>query len=273
MKVRDVKTLLVIAFCVPEITFCAFERLDQGGKSVAMGGALMASPDDGWAAFSNPAGLASIGGRTLALFHVPSLFGIPGLGRSSFAFVQPAPFGGWGLSGTRCGCAQYREIELSVACGGRVAARLDLGVSLKYCRLAIEGYGSARAFGVALGALVGITQDLRWGFTADNVNSPVMGKVREKLPQTFTSGVSYTPVPEVEIVAAVAKDVRFPVETHFGVQYTLLGCIALRGGTVAEPAAYSMGLGLRLLPLDIDYAGASNPELGMTHHFSLSLHF
>ncbi|MEK7249604.1 MAG: hypothetical protein AAB209_04195, partial [Bacteroidota bacterium] len=137
--------------------------------------------------------------------------------------------------------------------------------------LSIQNYGSASTIGIDVGVLVDISDEVRWGFAAFNLNAPTIGAAKEKLPQVFSTGVTYNPIQEAIIAASIVKDIRYPTELHIGVEYSLMEMIALRAGTTSDPNTLNAGVGIHYSFVQVDYAFSSHSELGMTHQFSLSL--
>ena len=262
---------LCLLLLATHTAFCAFERTTQGGRSVGMGGATVAEQQNLWAAFSNPGTLASLDQRSLSIFYSPQPFDLKELARGSFSFVEPMSFGVFSLSGSRFGFELYREVTASVSFGRRLTDQLQVGVSVNYYSLAIQNYGSAAAFGIDAGILVHVADDVRWGVAALNMNAPTIGEAKERLPQVFSMGVGYSPIPEATISAELEKDIRYPTELHLGVEYTMFEALSVRGGVTGEPSTLNAGLGIRYSLFQLDYAFSEHPDLGMSHQLSLSL--
>jgi hypothetical protein len=263
---------IVLFLCVYFESHAAFEHLAQGSNSIGMGGAIIAELSNPWTAFSNPGGLATMDGRVLSLYYSPQPFGLKELARGSFSFVEPTSIGTFAASGSRYGFELYREVDIQVSFGRMINDMFSAGVSVHYYHLSIERYGSAQAIGVDVGLLAHLTDQIRWGFAAFNANAPTIGRAKEKLPQVFSTGVAYSPMPEVTLAADLEKDIRFPVELHAGVQYLFLDLLAVRVGTTGDPSMLSAGLGIHLSLVRLDYAFANHEDLGPTHQVSLSLY-
>jgi hypothetical protein len=265
---QSILILLVFVYCE---TQAAFEHIARGSNAIAMGGASAASLGNPWTAFSNPGALTTLDGRILSLHYSPQPFGLKELAHGSFSYVEPTGFGTFAVSGSRFGFDLYREIDLQVSYGAIVTDFFSAGTSIHYYHLSIERYGSAQTFGIDVGLLAILTEQVRWGFAAFNVNAPTIGSAKERLPQIFVTGVAYSPIPEAVLVADLEKDIRYPVELHFGLEYKLLELLALRAGTTGDPSMLSAGLGIHYSVVQLDYAFTNHSELGATHQFSLSL--
>lgn len=259
---------LIIASCE---TRAAFEHLARGAGGIAMGGASVAELASPWAAWSNPGALPTLTDRLLSLHYSPQPFGLKELAHGSFSYVEPTSVGIFAASGSRFGFELYREVDVQLSFGTDINDLFSAGVSVHYYHLSIERYGTAQTVGVDIGVLAHLADEIRWGFAAFNVNAPTIGIAKEKLPQTFVTGVSYSPIPEGTLVADIEKDIRYPAELHVGLQYKLLDLLALRAGTTGDPSVLSAGFGIHYSIVQLDYAFTSHAELGATHQVSLSL--
>jgi len=267
MKKQAWMVFLLIAFRVD----AAFEHMPRGSNVVATGGASTAILDNPWAAFSSPGTLPSITGRVISFDYSPQPFGIKELAQGSFTYVEPTSAGTFSISGSRFGFDLYREVDFQVSYGRSVTDLFAVGGTLHYDHLSIERYGSAHAFACDIGTLARLSDCLQWGFTAFNVQGASIGASHERLPRVFVTGIAYQPIPEAHLAADLEKDIRYPLELHGGVQYSLLDVIALRAGTTTDPSVFSIGLGVRYSLLQLDYAFTNHEDLGPTHQVSLSL--
>jgi hypothetical protein len=152
-----------------------------------------------------------------------------------------------------------------------ITPAFSLGASADYYHLTIERYGAASTIGLDIGLVLSLAEDVRWGFAASNVNAPTLGEAEEKLPQVFSTGITYQPLSGAAIIVDIVKEIRFPVELRAGIEYTLLDLIALRGGTSSDPSLLCAGVGVHYSAFRIDYAFMNHVDLGMTHQVSLSI--
>lgn len=249
----------------------AFERTSHGSEITAFGGASVALVDNGWAAFLNPGGLATLGESRLSLFYVPEQYGLKELTRESLSFVEPTTIGTFAISASGFGFELYRELTMSMAFATSVTADFHFGASVTWYGLSIQNYGSQKCLGLNLGFLVDLTEDVHWGFAATNLNSPTIGKGGEKLPQLFSFGLSYQPMDNTMFAVEILKDIRYQAELHLGIKYTVLDLLDILGGATSDPSTLTAGIGLHLLGLKMNYAALRHAELGMTHSFSVSL--
>lgn len=270
MTWRRILCAVILAVC-PFRGEAAFERSVIGGRPAGMGGAFVSLSGDLWAATMNPALLTTLDERMVGASVSPGLYGMPELRRGAAAYVEPTTIGTFALSGMRFGFALYHETTLSLAWGMRLPRGLDVGIAFRIHHLGVEGYGSAAALGIDLGARMAVLPALDIGVAIANVNLPSIGASRDRLPVVVAFGFTCTPVRGLTICAGFEKDVLYPASFHAGVEYSPVSTISLRGGVESEPGVYSTGLGLTLGAVDAEYALRGHPVLGMTHEVSLAV--
>jgi len=193
------------------------------------------------------------------------------LERGALTLVEPFPSAAVALTGVTYGFTLYRELSIGLAASVSWTRSLRIGIALTASRLAIQGYGSDVTFGIDAGATWDLTSDLRFGCAATNLNGPTLGKKREKLPQSLTFGLAYSPSDEVLLAVDMVKDVKFPAELRAGIEYTVLRALSLRMGTTRQPSSWSAGCGIHLSTIDFDYAFSRHDQLGWVHRLGLSL--
>jgi hypothetical protein len=262
--------LLVCLFCVGSAQ-AGFERRDQGARPIGMGGAFVAIADNAWAIVFNPAGLTQLRGDEIAAFYSPQPFGMTELSFASFALVHPTSYGEVGLSVNRFGFDLYREVSGILSYANSYRDVFSFGINLTYNSLAIKNYGSASAIGVDVGILATVTRGLHWGFFAANVNAPSIGQAKERLPQIYASGLSFSPADGLLLGLDVIKDIRYPALLRAGLEYRLVDPVSLRVGVGNNPTKFSSGLGIHFSFVHFDYAMTTHPDLGLSHQFSVAV--
>lgn len=265
--------LLGVLLCVSACDlFGAFEKLPEGGRAAAMGGVAVAVLRDPWALRTNPSLAAWIADRSVSVSFSPSWLGIPELSRYSFQYVEPTAPGTFCGAATRFGFELYSETQVSIGFGSSPVERFGWGIGLTLYHLGIERYGAATAGGVDVGFLYAVSDELLFGFSAANTTGARIGACRERIPQSFSIGVGYKPVDGVEIAADLERDPEYPLELRLGAECEILHCLSLRAGTTDRPSTYSAGMGLHVTFVCIEYALTFHPDLGSTHHFSVTVY-
>ena len=263
--------VFVLLLLPAQVCTASFEREGEGARIPALGGAGVGSSGDPWGILLNPACAMGAGVTCLAVVHAPATFGLRELRRSGFILVESGSWGSLAASGMKFGFDLYRELSFRASLGMVVTNGLRAGVALQYHRLAIPGYGSAGSVGTDIGLLWTPTGEVQIGFSATNVNAPVIGRSRERLPQIIGVGAAYAPAPGLLVLCDLVKDIRFPPELRFGIEYSPLEQLALRAGAGRDPSTFGGGIGITVAPLILDYSVVRHEALGFTHRIGLMI--
>jgi len=272
----EISTKLVLLILIPTLplrTLAGFEPGEHGARPLGMAGAYVALSDNVWAPFFNPAGLRLMNWREIAVFYSPQPFGLKELAHGSFSYIEPTGIGAFGFSARIYGFELYREATATVSYANAYKNILFYGANINYHHLTITNYGSDGTVGIDIGVLAYLTDDLRWGFCAVNVNVPTIGQAKEKLPQIYTTGLSFNPLNELVMNLDVQKDVKYTASVRFGVEYEIFDMLALRTGVANNPSRFSAGIGVRYLIFEFDYALYTHQDLGLTHQISVGVSF
>lgn len=268
-------------------------------RAVGLGRADAALADDASSLQSNPAGLARSQGVVLGGGHVVGLLddrssyvdaawrATPSLGLGLQAAYSGSTEEGRDIFGVSQGSFEDSEQLLSLGLGASVLPGWRLGLAAKALQ---EDLGGAKSLGVA--ADLGLQVDLPHGFSAAfsvlNAGTQVQvadGNPALPTPLRVQGGVALplgTPqwmleadlqgLPlEGQARLLIGSELRFDL----GADHSA----ALRGGfqaglLKAEDAQLSVGAGLGFSQrFDLDYALLNLGVLGLSHRFSLSLHF
>ena len=265
--------IMILLCCTALPAHGAFEGVEGGSRSTAMGGASTAAIANSLAISTNPSLAASVVHCGVSMDYIPGVFEMEELSRGSFTFIVPMTAGTFAFTGSRFGFDLYREVSLTLTCARRISPELMVGVNVHWYSLVIQNYGSATTIGADIGLVATLSENLHWGFSARNVNAPAIGVEAERLPQVYSTGVAYQPSKECTIAADLVKDVQHPAGLSIGAEYEILGLLSLRGGSSSDPPMYSAGFGVRYSGVCLDYALSNHPDLGMTHQISISFLF
>ena len=262
--------VIILTFLTPKRSFVIAQDLPVGARSLGMGGAYVALANTSDALFLNPGGLSQIDGTHITIFYQKP-FGLEDVNFGSAA----ASISIWktrlNFGVTTFGNNLFNEQTFSLAFSHHYQRRIFYGVAVRYKSISIENHGSSGTFGLDLGFVVPISRQLSWGFLTKNINRPNIGS-DEELPQSFKSGLSVSPVADLIVNFEIFKDVRFPEEIRFGVEFQPIQKLALRTGTATNPSRFSAGFGVSVNQFTIDYAFFTHNDLGLTHQFSFSIH-
>ncbi|MFI5370309.1 MAG: hypothetical protein ACHQ52_02040 [Candidatus Eisenbacteria bacterium] len=258
-------------------------QVPVGVRAIGMGGAFSAVADDASALFWNPAGLARIGHQEVAGSYA-NLFDT-GIQDNLVSFVLPlsldrAAAVDWYHSGFDDGVLGFSENRVTLGGSFKVRPWLWAGAGGKLLTrgTSLDGQSlvSGRGFGLDLGLLASPLDHLRLGLvgqdiTGTNLRSPD-GENEHAYPPNLRLAAAYS----WSNIGTAAFDVDD--RWHLGIEATPHPLLALRGGVEKdrsgiEPATWSMGLGVKVGALRMDWARSMPPTLAATDHFSLSLEF
>lgn len=253
--------------------YSQFELLDVGAKPIALGGAFTSLANNSNAVYYNPAGISQMQFREVSIFYSPAPFGLKELANGSVNFVEPTKFGTFGLSAKTYGFELYKEITATLTYANNYRKKIYYGANVNYYNLKIQNYGSDATLGIDVGVLAYLTDLLRWGFSAFNLNRPTVGTLKDKLPQVYRTGLSVQPRNDLNFVLDVEKDTRYPASVKAGVEYTLYEMVDLRAGIGTEPTKFSGGVGFYYSLFEIGYGFYNHQDLGLTHQGTITINF
>lgn len=264
----------------------------------ATGSANLATADDAWALFTNPAGLSRLQGvEVVTAFYKP--YGLSFFSTQLGAIALPVgKIGsvaiGYQGSSSRSGGhllssenafsmahAFYLQKDLisTLAFGYTVNLyQVDYGKSAGITGDGSDGLnlGSGFAFGVDL-AIAGSLHERSWvALYVKNINSPEMGSAAtsSRLPRSLAVGFGYEPYYGLKTDFMVYQAIgNHKTQYRAGIEYRIAPWLMLRAGVNTEPNRIGFGFGVEKFGAMVDYAYVSHPVLPETHQFSLGYRF
>jgi len=264
------RKIFLIVLVLSETLNAGFEKTGIGARSAAMSNALVGKADDVWAIYSNVGGLKQLKNYQASFFYSPQPFGMHELSESAIAAAVPFNFGVLGFGIRRYGFELYRELSWTLSYANSVKG-ICLGVNFNFHTVTIKNYGSANTIGIDVGMLVPVFINFQFGTFIKNINSPTIGVSREKLPQSFTTGVAYIPMNSLTLTLDIEKEINFDLNARFGFEYWIIDALVLRGGATDTPTQFSGGVGVRYSIFQMDYGFTTHQELGCTHGISITI--
>ena len=173
------------------------------------------------------------------------------------------------LGATYTGLEAFNEQELGAGYAMRLNEQVSIAARLGATNYRIEGYGSTFRPNLTLGAMMLLTAGLQLGVLIEN---PVPIEVTDDttMPSVFLAGLSYRLSDNLLLLGEVEKDIDFPAQAKFGIEYYIAEQLALRAGGTTEPSRMHFGFGYRLPSgLSIDFGGSIHQQLGFTPALSI----
>lgn len=275
-----------------------FLKLGGGARPISLGGAFVALADDINAIYFNPAGLSKTRGWGFSSMYNSYLADIS-YTNLAFSFSEPRVNLSSGLAIDFVSAGQMEEttaaqplgtgktfspafIALTAPFAFQILPPLSVGMNLKILSDKIST-GEAFGYGLDLGILWDITENISAGFCARNLAGALM-ETSATLPQTnsalaanYALGMCYR-LPFLNL----ALDYNQPSDNqgtiNLGAEYKLNDTFFGRIGfsTRSEENAggnLGAGVGLKFGILKFDYAYSPYADLGITHRLAFSLFF
>ncbi|NWF90947.1 MAG: hypothetical protein HXY50_15990 [Ignavibacteriaceae bacterium] len=264
---------ILLVFLLESFTTLSFAQFNPGARQISMAASDVGMSDDVFAVFNNPSGLGQICWREIGVYYSPSPFGLTELANGFIAYNEPFGFGSLAVGGMSYGFELYRENKITFASSYYYSKHIFFGVSLNFHTISIQNYGSDNAYYINLGGLFYLTNNLRLGFSVQNLNRASFGKDNGNIPQIMNTGFSYDFNNDFTFNLAVEKDTRYNYSLRGGFEFNIIENLSLRSGFSNEPSQYSAGLGINYSFFNLDYAFFTHSDLGITHQAGLIISF
>lgn len=219
-------------------------QVTLGARSISMGQAATALPENEWAIFGNPAMLS--GQQKSVSFFAIRYYGLSELTDAAAVIVYPTKIGVIAGGAHRYGGELFNQSRIRIAYKNS-SQGFHYGASLNYSHIKQGGgYGSVGALGINVGIAAEIIQDFWIGAKATNINQPKYGEfqnIDEDLPRNLSIGFSYRLSGVALFTADVLKDVQFPVSFRSGIEIKIIDHLTGRAGITMQPRTFSGGFG------------------------------
>lgn len=285
-------------------TAAPFLKVAMNPRAVAMGGAFSSLADDSGAVFVNPAGLAQFKQREVGV-DFTSYFQDAKMGNFSYAGKIAGSRFGLGVtlmnvSGIEkrsaadsagvvpdIGSFDSNDLAVSLAYARKnvlpgALDNLDAGMTVKVIRSSIDE-DNAYAFAVDAGAIYHATDKMNFSLVMQNLGTEMKFKdVSDPLPLSLKAGMLYKLKPRLNLTGELGEYFRdekfYPA---FGGEYWFRDSFALRGGykfgydtaNLGAEVGLSLGFGLKVAGLGVDYAYLPFGDLGNVHRFGFWMQF
>lgn len=295
---------------VPGTSAASFLKFTPGPRATAMGESYTSVTADAYAAYWNPAGLASVELAELAVTYNSSFEDVshqyislayPLSFGSTLDFnvtrLAVTPFQGYDAVGSRTGKIQSSDLAIGAAYGRTLIKDevsrpvFNVGVNLKSVTETLNKV-SANTFAADLGAIYYLRpakywrlaargQEFRFALTARNLGPGLrFDKLTSTLPMSATLGSSWLSHPYgsstliLSLDQTAAKDDKYSV--NLGAEYEVFQLLAFRTGYRSGQAIGSglrFGFGFKLSFVDLDYSMSPFGDLGSMHKLGLTIKF
>ncbi|MBT3675469.1 MAG: hypothetical protein HON84_00835 [Candidatus Marinimicrobia bacterium] len=192
-------------------------------------------------------------------------FNLKPLTHNSFAGSIPTRWGHFGLGIQSFGMKQYSESTMSLIYGKRLKKRLKAGIAVNVYSLSIPDYGSTNTVGVSLAWQVQLNDRVHWGTILHNLNNPVIGDVKEPLPQLIITALSFTATKKISAQIEWEQDTTYEGQLKAGFKFQPIEWLLIHTGFVSGTGQVTGAIGLNFYRIKLNYAMANHPNLGPSH--------
>ena len=285
-------------------TAAPFLKVAMSPRAVALAGAYSAMADDSGSVFVNPAGLAQFEAQEAALDFSTYLQDAK-MGNLSYAGRVRDNRVGLGVTFMTVGGIERRgltdntghvaelgsfdasDLAVTLAFAKKeispeLLPRLDGGFAVKLIRSGIDDE-TAYAFAVDAGAIYRATEKLKFSMAVQNLGTKMkFVDESDPLPVSLRAGGAYKASDKLTVAAEINEyfqDEKF--YPSLAAEYWFREALALRGGykfgydtsNLGAEVGLSLGFGIKVQGLGLDYAFLPFGDLGNIHRFGMWVQF
>jgi hypothetical protein len=249
------------------------ENYPIGARSAGMGNASV-SQSDVWSAHHNQAGLGFVRDFSGGVYY-ENRFLLKALSIKGGVAALPVKGGTFGLCISNFGYSLYNENKYSVSFAKAFGDKFSMGIAMDYLTTKIaDGYGSKGVLAAEAGILARPIKNLTIGF---HVFNPTRSKLSayndERLPTIIRFGGDYNFSDKVTVAIETEKDIAKKAIFKAGIEYKAVKEFYLRVGIGTNPTLTSVGFGLNLKNLQLDFSANYHQTLGITPQMGLTYTF
>lgn len=254
-------------------TFSAYSQdLNLGPRATALGNMAVALQEV-WSLQSNQAGLGDLKNPVAAVCYRNSFLN-PDIHTKSVVLAYPVKQNVIGLSLQNYGFSAYSEQKLGFTYAKSFGGQLSAALNVNLHQISIEQYGSDRTFSLDAGLQYHPTQKLTLGTHVSNPHRSSYNKeVNAVVPVSIEFGASYRFTDKLLLNSGIVKEISSATDVRFGLEYTILQVIALRGGFAVNTFKQFAGFGYRYQHIIVDAALSVDRQLGYSPQLALGYAF
>ena len=258
--------------CLSTYLSAAFEHYPADPAAVGSGLITINIQANATGIFADPASVTSFQNRHVGVSS-GKRFGLSLLKHQSAALAFPVKNGYAAFGASIFGDEHYSEKMWCLIMGRQFSDRLSIGMGLMYYDLQIKNYGQAGSWGINVGWNMKLDDTLYWRGYWRNINGPTIGSARESLPQVLVSALTYTPIPQANVIVEWEQDTIYDSRVKFGGQFNLLPWVTIHTGHAISPGQTTAGIEINYKQIIINYALSTHSHLDLSHWLGLGFSF
>lgn len=262
----------LVLFC---IKVGAQEYSQVSARSIALVG-ISSCLADCWSVFGNQAGLSAVDEKYAVGISYSNYFLMKELSVMSAFFAIPVKQNVFALSFYRYGYNVYNENKIGLAFEKKLAPNFSAGFQFNYFFMHLpENEKQPGCVSFEGGIQYTLKEKLIFGMHCYNPFQSLVESesMKYKLPCLFRFGAGTKITNDLWLFAELEKDLRYDLQSKFGIEYKILNRVWLRGGVTGRDNCYSLGAAYLTKRVTADFAWEYTYRLGSTPSVALSYHF
>lgn len=241
-------------------------------RAMALGN-CNATLEDEWAAFSNPAGLATLSNSSLAAAYSTN-FSIKELSSQMVTAGIPTKYGHFNTSFTHFGFELFNQNNINLNYS-RDFRKIRAGFQFNYLWNTIAEAGTFSAFYTRAGVQVQTNKELLLGIDIINPEGANITYPNQttKIPTSFSLGIKWHPLSEIMVLGETEKTTATEPIYKIGVEYWIHPKASIIGGLQNRPFKNTVGLSFSWQKVKVNAAFLFNSDLGNSSGISTSYLF
>jgi hypothetical protein len=282
-----IKQYLALLLIVPSLVLGSqFSDVETAARPLGLASAYTALAEGVDAIRYNPAGIALIPEWEVGSSYKHKWSGISGLHSLSLGFVKGlGDKGNVGVHVTEFGASieegRYSETTATLSYAHSLTSQVYMGMNLNLFYLQVpepdwapELGGTAQSVGLDFGLLAKFHPAWSMGFFAQNVNqTSIKGRSKSyELPGAVAFGLAFSPTETAVTSLDIRKERHFAARLSLGQEvYLFDNNLGIRGGLMREDelTKFAFGFDAMIGPLNLGYSALAQPDLPLSHVFSL----
>ena len=250
--------------------FCAFENRNSGAENLALGNSTIASLNNRYAIFYNPAGINC--DRNICFSSTfRNYYGISGINRITGVTIFSLYNKKFSIGFDTFGNRLYQENRILIGTGFTFIDYVDIGYNINYNSVEIANYGEDNFLSFSVGFLYKITPKFSLGVTFSDIYQTNLTENLENIISNFAVGFSYMPATCFTLFTSISRELQYPVDYKIGLEYNVQDYIITRVGYEDSLDTISFGIGSKFNSLTFNYALRWHTWLASSHAISFEI--
>jgi len=223
---------------------------------------------------SNPAGITEVSSPGIAVSYVAP-YNLHKLSNRSVTGILPTKAGSFSFLFTQAGYLLSLINRYGFAYARKFGSHVSASLMFNGITHRLNGTDNYGGFFSVIGMQFFPSKAVNIGFVIQNIEQSKIAYPDRKvlIPVLYVAGISWQPMEELSLKAEMEKNQELKPQYKFGIEYSPLDLLTLRGGVRGNPVEISFGTGLKLKFVVLDIGISYHQQLGVTSGASLNFSF